>query len=375
MTGVQTCALPILSELRKKFIKLDPKIESASQFLYHLEHNINEIPKCCKNSMIYKPKHQKYSGCSVSCQKKIGAEKLSKLGLNRSEETKKNIKKSLAKVDFSSIRKTDYETKAMAKYPTLLEDTEFLNIVEPTLRQRIWHMENAVFEIVKCPTCKTNNAKYSEKHRVYRNCSVECLEKHHMNRRKNNKPVYKKKFKTSNYLTEEKLGEFLKILYPDLEFIHDKIMPNSGILNRPDYRNDELKLIVEYDGDKHYKDTKSIKNDLIKNKMYRDTLGYKIIRIPYFVQLSKESIKHYFDKEIDIEQIYPHGFISKNCILPADFSEWGTGIFINTFNSLPDNIKTEIKNSIYDKIQELGDHRLVVNNRQIELLNIEMASN
>jgi hypothetical protein len=174
-----------LSELKEKFIELDPMIESASQFLYHLEHNINEIPKCCENNMIYKPKHQKYSGCSVLCQKKIGAEKLSKLGLNRSEETKKNIKKSLAKVDFSSIRKMDYETKAMAKYPTLLEDTEFLNVIEPTLRQRVWHMENAIFEIVKCPTCKIKNAKYSEKHRVYRNCSVECLEKNYGK----NKPI------------------------------------------------------------------------------------------------------------------------------------------------------------------------------------------
>lgn len=362
-----------LWELKDKFTNIDKNISSSSQFLFHLEHNINEIPKCCENNMVYKQKHQRYSGCSVVCQKKIAAKKLSEIGLNRTEETRNNIKESLSKIDFSAIRKADYEAKTLAKYPTILEDTKFLDNVESTLRQRVWHMENKVFEIVKCPTCKTKNAKYSEKHRVYRNCSIECVEKHHVNKGKN-KSIKKKKHKMNDYLTEAKLGEFLKVLYPNHEFIHDRMVPNSNILNRPDYRNDELKLIVEYDGDKHYKDTKSIKNDLLKDKTYIDVLGYKVIRIPYFVQLSKESIKYYFDKEIEIEQIYPNGFISKNCILPADFSEWGTEIFISIFNNLPKNIQVEIKDSIYDKIRILGDHRLVVNNRQIELLNIEMAS-
>lgn len=50
------------------------------------------------------------------------------------------------------------------------------------------------------------------------------------------------------YLTESKLTAELKIIYPELEFIHDKIVPNSGIINRPDFSNDELKLIIEFDG-------------------------------------------------------------------------------------------------------------------------------
>ena len=46
-------------------------------------------------------------------------------------------------------------------------------------------------------------------------------------------------------------------------------------------------------------------------------MGYKIIRVPYFVQLSSDVIKQLFGIDIDYKQIFPHGFIvDKNEVLP-----------------------------------------------------------
>ena len=59
-------------------------------------------------------------------------------------------------------------------------------------------------------------------------------------------------FDKNNYLTESKLSNLLKEIYPSEEFEHDKKVPNSDINLRPDYRSDELKLIVEFDGYRHY---------------------------------------------------------------------------------------------------------------------------
>ena len=38
-------------------------------------------------------------------------------------------------------------------------------------------------------------------------------------------------------------------------------MPKSSLNTRPDYRNDELMLIVEFDGEKHYTDPNVIYRD------------------------------------------------------------------------------------------------------------------
>lgn len=102
------------------------------------------------------------------------------------------------------------------------------------------------------------------------------------------------------YLTEERLKDVLEIVYPNYVFTRDKIVPNSGIRNRPDYRNEGLKLIVEFDGNTHYTQTKTIINDEKKDRVYSD-MGYRIIRIPYFVQASKDIIRLLFDKDVDIK--------------------------------------------------------------------------
>jgi hypothetical protein len=103
------------------------------------------------------------------------------------------------------------------------------------------------------------------------------------------------------------LDTYLKLIFPNtFDWIHDKILGkiNNVVYRvRPDYRSESLKLIVEFDGLPHYTNPDIIKRDF-KNKALYEFLGYKVIRIPYFIQLTKDTIKRLFDIDINIE-VFP----------------------------------------------------------------------
>lgn len=160
------------------------------------------------------------------------------------------------------------------------------------------------------------------------------------------------------YLTEESLYLALEKIFPSEVFIRDKIVPLSNSKKRPDYRCDQLKLIVEFDGDQHYRSAKKIKSELIKDQTFQQ-IGYHIVRIPYFVQISSLTIEKLFGRKILFEQTFPHGFIDKKVIMPSDFCELGIKKFekdLERFNY----IKTDIINSLKEKVIELDDIELVV---------------
>lgn len=157
------------------------------------------------------------------------------------------------------------------------------------------------------------------------------------------------------YLTEEKLGEFLKEYFNEGEWIHDKCFLGR---NRPDYRNDFYKIIVEFDGYAHYTSSRRIVLDGLKDELYHKS-GYKVVHIPYFVQLSKNVIHKLFDLNIEFDQTYPQGFIDPKCILPADFCHLGTQRFLDDLKTFKD-IKEEILKSLVRKIEILENRDLVV---------------
>ena len=76
------------------------------------------------------------------------------------------------------------------------------------------------------------------------------------------------------------------------------------------------------------------------------------------MQLTDTIIKKLFGINIILGEDYPHGFISKNVILPAEFCTLGVIRFLNdleTFNE----IKQEILLSLYNKAIELDNRDLV----------------
>ena len=97
------------------------------------------------------------------------------------------------------------------------------------------------------------------------------------------------------------LEDYLNVIFPDItDWVHDKSIPSSKRKIRPDYRSESLKIIVEFDGMQHYTKPTIIANDKENTKFYKE-LGYKVVRIPYFIQLTKQAIKTLFDIDLSKE--------------------------------------------------------------------------
>lgn len=98
------------------------------------------------------------------------------------------------------------------------------------------------------------------------------------------------------------LDEYLEVIFPNVhDWVHDKgiVLPGGRTTRcRPDYRSEQLKLIVEFDGVHHYTNPKNILKDEEHNKVYRDA-GYRIVRIPYFIQLTQKAVKTMFNVEVE----------------------------------------------------------------------------
>lgn len=189
---------------------------------------------------------------------------------------------------------------------------------------------------------------------------------------KTKEALEQRKFSMDNWLNEKKLGDILVSLFPKGTFIHDQIVPKSGILKRPDYRNDNYNLIVEFDGAQHYTDVRCYYVDKEKDDTYTQ-MGYRVVRIPYFVQLCPEVIKHLFDIDIDYAQTFPHGFIvDKGETLPADFCSLGYDRFLNDLKRFS-YIKEDILASLRHKLNTyLGDWNRVLPNYASKLLKQEI---
>lgn len=146
------------------------------------------------------------------------------------------------------------------------------------------------------------------------------------------------------YLNKTNLGKILSELFKDNSFKYRKQIQGY----RADYCCDALKLIVEFDGIDHYQKSTVVQSDAAKDTMLT-SLGYTVVRIPFFVQMSSEVIKNLFKIDIDFIQTFPHGFISKKAIniTPAHFCPLGLKRFVNDLNKFS-YIKQDILNSLKD---------------------------
>jgi len=163
-----------------------------------------------------------------------------------------------------------------------------------------------------------------------------------------------KTVKYEGYLTQQKLASLLKEALKDkyTSFIEEqKVVGNPRCrwdiyMTFPDGRE----IAVEFDRDQHYRDTLVMKLDLEKEDL-ADEAGIEVVRIPYWVQLTDDTAKHYFDDLFDgihIEQDYPHGFI-KSKIFPASYCALGVERFMAELHDLPYDIFVEILMNLFDR--------------------------
>ncbi len=112
------------------------------------------------------------------------------------------------------------------------------------------------------------------------------------------------------------LMDYLDAIFPSKAWIHDKPFGKRGgkiYRIRPDFLCEEEKLIVEYDGLQHYTNPMNIRKDRNNQAIY-ESFGYKVVRIPYFIQLTNEVVKEMFGVEATLELASPS--------LPSMSAKW-----------------------------------------------------
>lgn len=155
----------------------------------------------------------------------------------------------------------------------------------------------------------------------------------------------------STYLTEKNLGEYLNAIF-ETEFINNMQIGKY----RVDWYSPKLSIGVEFDGYRHYNDSMTQYRDKLKDS-FLQSLDITVMRIPYFIQLSKETInslllfKGSFNREW--QQKYPHGFIDPKALKPADFNEIGVRRFLRDLDKIQLTVRDEIINSLIDRAQEV----------------------
>lgn len=97
------------------------------------------------------------------------------------------------------------------------------------------------------------------------------------------------------------LDKYLKVIFPDVDdWIHDKSIKKINGKKcsfRPDFRSESLKMIIEFDGLLHYTNPQNILADIKKTALY-ESGGYKVVRIPYFIQLTNAVVKKMFGVDV-----------------------------------------------------------------------------
>jgi hypothetical protein len=111
-------------------------------------------------------------------------------------------------------------------------------------------------------------------------------------------------------------------------------------------------IAVEYDGDEHYRHSLKIKADREKDEFAR-TNRIKVVRFPYWVQLTTETLRHYFDLEGTVVQNFSHGFITTK-FFPASFCELGLIRFRSELDSLPKSVRCAVLDSLRARADEHG---------------------
>ncbi|CAM6055307.1 unnamed protein product [Sphagnum tenellum] len=161
------------------------------------------------------------------------------------------------------------------------------------------------------------------------------------------------------YLNELSLGRFLR------ERLDPNIVSNVGVPNiaqrfRPDYRSERFKLIFEIDGDQHYRSAKYVIDDKKRDVILTES-GYRVVRIPYFVQMTEPVIALLFGGLVSDHSTFkdfPHGFISSSVVFPADFCELGVNRFLDDL-AYYSVIRKEIVESLEQAVIVKGDWRLI----------------
>ena len=160
------------------------------------------------------------------------------------------------------------------------------------------------------------------------------------------------------YLVQSKLEDALcKIVGSDCWRGRETRLPVGRRRWDMSYEIDGQITVVEFDGDEHYRNTLKIKTDEEKDQVAME-YGLRVVRIPYWIQLTTETLHHYFKLSAVIRQDFPHGFITTK-IFPASFCELGVARFERELTSLPAGVRNAVAASLRERCREYGNAYVV----------------
>jgi hypothetical protein len=270
------------------------------------------------------------------------------------------------------------KTFGQQAYTDLLNATNYLDVEDPVSLRVHCYMN----DITSYPTCKmcSNRVKFNSTKGWLTYCSNDCrysdydyiqdkkrstnMEKYGstnvlasryvLDQRKVNKPnnasVASIVEPQACYLTESNLELFIKTNITST-YIRDKKLEGANTSKRYDFILPDQNIIVEFDGSHHYTSSKVILGDDEKDKVAA-SLGYHVVRIPYFVQLDATMIQFFFCNVIKSSvqlfdfNTYKHGFIDSRAVIPADYCELGQHKFLKNLQDYPKSCTNAIINSL-----------------------------
>lgn len=156
----------------------------------------------------------------------------------------------------------------------------------------------------------------------------------------------------NGYLVQAKLEEALKALVGHAWIGRELQVPESRRRWDMAYRIQNTTVVVEFDGDEHYRNTLKIKVDREKDRV-AEGLGYRVVRIPYWVQITTETLQHFFGLVGVVNQDFPHGFIATK-VFPASFCELGLIRFSSELELLPVSVRQAVMESLRARVNEHG---------------------
>jgi hypothetical protein len=118
------------------------------------------------------------------------------------------------------------------------------------------------------------------------------------------------------------------------------------------FRDNGSQVLVEFDGDAHYRDSLKVKVDRDKDSLAL-MQGNKVVRIPYWIQLNRVTAEYYFGISADIRQNFQHGFVTTK-LFPASFCDLGIDRFKSELKELPLEVRIAVINSLKARIQDHG---------------------
>ena len=165
---------------------------------------------------------------------------------------------------------------------------------------------------------------------------------------------YLKSLKDPIWCTETHFGSILDNLFGQNLVKRKQLLKIDGKIRKPDFIIElDNPVIVEFDGWQHFTKCEQAFKDLKYDDYFSILSNYKTIRLPYFIQPTKEVIKFLFKEIIrdtnfnsDFSNNFPHGFIHPKALCPGDFCFLGLFRFLKDMKSFPIEVKNQVKKSL-----------------------------